>query len=63
MGRPKKNFYANDLGSSLKEKMRVLDWEDRQDLGVVDNGNVYLPYRSAPSDQEDEDWLERLYER
>ena len=65
MGRPKKDFYSGDVGLSIREKMKELDWEDRHngEMGIVDNGNVHIPHINAPSDQEDEDWLERLYER
>jgi hypothetical protein len=30
MGRPKKNFYSEDLGLSIRDKMRQLDLEDRR---------------------------------
>ena len=56
MGRNKKSFYEEDLGRSISTKMRELDLEDR--------ANLYGEFLElVTSDQEEEDWLERLYER
>ena len=56
MGR-KHNYYTDDLGSSIKRKLRELDLADRKPEEFE-----HLLGSQLPADQEDEDWEARLYE-
>jgi|ETNvirnome_2_130_1030620.scaffolds.fasta_scaffold03414_8 hypothetical protein len=59
MGRPRKKFYEEDVGMAIQEWMRDLDWRDRnwiQDLEL-------RPGSAQAPDQEDEHWLEKMYQR
>jgi len=53
----KKSYYGNDLGLSIRQKMRDLDLEDREPEDYDPTLGSQLP-----ADQEDEDWEEKLYE-
>jgi hypothetical protein len=53
----KKSFYGDDLGLSIRKKMRDLDLADREPEELDHTLGSQLP-----ADQEDEDWEERLYE-
>ena len=53
----KKSFYGDDLGLSIRKKMRELDLADREREELDHTLGSQLP-----ADQEDEDWEERLYE-
>ena len=57
----KKRYYGEDVGLSIQNKMKDLDWEDR-------HPERHPPHHDPdsakmPADQEDDDWRERLYER
>jgi len=51
MGR-RKSYYAEDLGYSIRDKMKELDDQDSEEDPEIPR-----------ADQEDEEWVERLYER
>lgn len=52
-----KNFYEDDLGLSIRKKMRELDLRD------CDPQIELIPRRyPLPVDQEDENWIEKMYE-
>ena len=53
----KKSFYTDDLGLSIRHKMRELDLADRE---PEERG--YELGSQRPADQEDEDWEAKLYE-
>jgi hypothetical protein len=53
----KKSFYGDDLGLSIRKKMRELDLADREP-----EKQDHTLGSQLPADQEDEDWEERLYE-
>ena len=52
-----KRFYEDDLGLSIRKKMRELDLRD------CDPQIELIPRRyPLPVDQEDENWIEKMYE-
>jgi len=48
----KKSHYDGDIGFSISEKMKELDEQDVSEESEIPR-----------ADQEDEEWVERLYER
>lgn len=59
MGRPKKKFYEEDLGMAIQDWMRDLDWQDRNEIQSLEERSG----SAQPPDQEDDNWLERMYQR
>jgi hypothetical protein len=55
MGR-KKSFYKDDLGLSIRHKMRELDLAD------YEPEEEHMLGSQLPADQEDEEWEAKLYE-
>jgi len=53
----KKSFYRDDLGLSIRRKMRELDLADREP-----EERDHALGSQRPADQEDEDWEAKLYE-
>ena len=62
-GTRKKSYYAEDVGLSIQHIMRDLDWEDRQEKYEAIARTEECESEPISVDQEDEDWLEKLYER
>ena len=62
-GTRKKSYYAEDVGLSIQHIMRDLDWEDRQEKYEAITRTEECESEPIWVDQEDEDWLEKLYER
>ena len=60
---PRKKFlpYGDDEGFAIRDKMRDLDLEDCDP--EFKNRNSQTDDPPIPVDQEDEGWLEKLYER
>jgi len=61
--RRKKSYYAEDVGLSIQNRMKELDWEDRQEKYTAMVRTEEFESSPITVDQEDEDWLEKLYER
>ena len=59
----KKSYYAEDVGLSIQHVMRDLDWEDRQEYYTALTRTQEWEQEPITVDQEDEDWVEKLYER
>ena len=62
-GTRKKSYYAEDVGLSIQHVMRDLDWEDRQEYYTALTRTQEWEQEPITVDQEDEDWVEKLYER
>ena len=60
MGRHKSQ-YSEDAGQAIRKKMREFDLEDRDPEFKNQDSQTLDP--PIPVDQEDDDWLERMYER
>jgi hypothetical protein len=61
--RRKKSYYAEDVGLSIQHIMKELDWADRQEKYTAIIRTEECESSPITVDQEDEDWLEKLYER
>jgi hypothetical protein len=58
----RKSYYAEDLGLSIRDKMKELDDQDREEIKErrwMREEDPEIPR----ADQEDDEWAERLYER
>jgi len=62
-GTRKKSYYAEDVGLSIQHIMKELDWADRQEKYTAIIRTEECESSPITVDQEDEDWLEKLYER
>ena len=60
MGR-RKSYYGEDEGLAIRRKMREFDLEDSDPEFKNQDSQTLDPL--IPVDQEDDDWLERMYER
>ncbi len=62
-GTRKKSYYAGDVGLAIQHIMRDLDWEERQEKYEAMTRTEECESEPISVDQEDEDWVEKLYER
>jgi len=58
----RKSYYAEDLGLSIRDKMKELDDQDREEIKELRWMRGEDP-EIPRADQEDDEWAERLYER